>query len=44
MADGGFAGAIAESLVALSVAALLAAVWFRERRVSRLRAPDEREP
>ena len=41
MAHGGVAGAIAESFVAVSVAAVLLAVWIRERRVSRLRRDDE---
>ncbi len=43
IAHGGVAGAIAESLVAVSVGAVLLAVWIRERRVSRLKAEDERE-
>jgi hypothetical protein len=41
IAHGGLAGAIAESLVAVTVAAVLLAVWIRERRVSRLRREDE---
>jgi hypothetical protein len=41
IAHGGIAGAIVESLVALTVAAVLLAVWIRERRVSRLRREDE---
>lgn len=32
VAHGGVAGAIAEAFVALAVAALLVAVWLRERR------------
>ena len=43
IAHGGVAGAIAEALLAISVAAVLVAVWIRERRVSRLRVEDERE-
>jgi hypothetical protein len=43
IAHGGLAGAIVESLVAVTVAAVLLAIWIRERRVSRLRADDERE-
>jgi hypothetical protein len=32
IAHGGLAGAIAESFVAISVAAVLIAIWIRERR------------
>jgi hypothetical protein len=42
IAHGGLAGAIVESFVAVSVGAVLLAVWIRERRVSRLRREDER--
>jgi len=38
VAHGGVAGAIAESLVAFSIAAVLVAVWLRERRAARGRA------
>ena len=35
VAHGGLAGAIAEAFVALAVAAILLAVWLRERRRGR---------
>ena len=38
IAHGGVGGAIVESLLAVSVAAVFVAVWLRERRASR--APD----
>jgi hypothetical protein len=42
IAHGGVAGAIAESFVALSVAAVLVAVWLRERRAGQERSSGER--
>jgi hypothetical protein len=36
---GGVAGAIAESFIALSVAAVFVAVWLRERRAGRSEGP-----
>ncbi|MDQ3381667.1 MAG: hypothetical protein M3546_15355 [Actinomycetota bacterium] len=38
VAHGGLAGALVESLVVLTVAAVLVAVWVRERRSGRDRA------
>jgi hypothetical protein len=35
LAHGGVAGAIAESLVAIAISAVLIAVWIRERRAGR---------
>ncbi|HUQ21636.1 MAG TPA: hypothetical protein VM049_01335 [Gaiellaceae bacterium] len=44
VAHGGVAGAIVEALVALTVAAVFAAVWFRERRASRTDDRDQIKP
>jgi acyl-coenzyme A thioesterase PaaI-like protein len=40
VAHGGVAGAIAESAIVLVVASILLAVWVRERKGGRERAPD----
>jgi hypothetical protein len=42
IAHGGVVGAIAESFIALSVAAVLVAVWLRERRAGREHSAGER--
>lgn len=49
LAHGGVAGAIAESLVAIAIGAVLIAVWIRERRAGRAsdgpaRLRDDEEP
>jgi hypothetical protein len=40
LAHGGIAGAIAESALVLVVASVFVAVWIRERRGDRERAPE----
>jgi hypothetical protein len=42
VAHGGVGGAIAESLLVLSIAAIFVAVWLRERRANRSRDEDKR--
>ena len=42
LAHGGVGGAVVESVLVLTIAAVFLAVWLRERR-SRPRADDERE-
>jgi hypothetical protein len=44
VAHGGVAGAIVEALLAVSVAAVFAAVWLRERRASRADDRDQIKP
>jgi hypothetical protein len=44
VAHGGVAGAIIEALLAVSVAAVFAAVWFRERRATRADDRDQSKP
>ena len=41
LAHGGVAGAIAESMVAVAVIAVLVAAWLRERSVRRDRSTDD---
>ena len=43
IAHGGVGGLIVESLLALTVVAVFAAVWLRERRAGRSHSEDERE-
>ncbi|HEX6388163.1 MAG TPA: hypothetical protein VFZ89_01910 [Solirubrobacteraceae bacterium] len=41
IAHGGVAGLVVEGLLAVSVVAVFAAVWLRERRAGRSRGEDE---